>query len=270
MMKHIDYMFPDDQAGRRFLENLALLLGLHLQDGILDLSQKFADIFSPHTRMKLVDGVIRPGVVFSGQQIPHIPVGNLDVVSVESDAMSERESQEVEVTGQTYVCLDMEELKKRLDGRPVVIDHTGINLPVSMIENQMWNQLIKGLSKGAALFEYPGEPWPFIVPATSEELDGQITDINVKRGPKFELVYDAYTTLPVVQISIGTDLTKEEVHQIFPGDYAVTFPNLADLFRSVYICSPWNGIAIRVDVNYVSTSDEDGLLKYLIKEGRRL
>jgi hypothetical protein len=173
----------------------------------------------------------------------------------------------------TIYRLAIEELASRLRGHVVRIDHTGLNLPSALVSTKIWKQFIHDVAKDTNLYKYPtGEDWPFILPATQTEHETEITDFVVGREPKFELVYDAYSSAPTIQIDIETDLTRPQVERLFPDPYGVSFPELADYFRTVYVHHDWRGLDIRFDIRFKNDEPngdwETG--KWLVTEGGRI
>lgn len=168
--------------------------------------------------------------------------------------------------------LAIEELASRLKGHIVRIDHTGLNLPSALVSRKVWEQFVGDVAKQANLYKYPtGEDWPFILPATSAEHEADITKFPIGREPKFELVYDTYSPVPTIQIDIETDLTRPQVEELFPEPYGVSFPELADYFRTVYVHHDWLGLAIRFDIRF-KNEEPDGdweTGKWLVIEGGR-
>nr|WP_145403294.1 hypothetical protein [Paenibacillus xylanexedens] len=141
----------------------------------------------------------------------------------------------------------------QLKGKLVGIDHTGINLPVSKLNKSGWDELIDKISKVCNLYNYPGEDWPFIIPADQSEYLTDITEFIVKRTPKFEFVYDSYTDKPIIQLALETNVSKEEMERAFPDPIGFAIPGLENSFRSIFIQSPWdNEIAFRFDLYYES------------------
>lgn len=180
---------------------------------------------------------------------------------------------ELHITDLTIYRLDINELVARLKGHIVRIDHTGLNLPSALVSRNAWEQFIGRVAKQTNLYKYPtGEDWPFILPATQEEHKADITKFPVGREPKFELVYDTYSPVPTIQIDIETDLTRPQVEALFPEPYGISFPDLADYFRTVYVHHDWLGLAIRFDVRF-KNDEPDGdweTGKWLVTEGGRL
>lgn len=179
---------------------------------------------------------------------------------------------ELHTSSQTMYRLSIDELTKRLNGHVVRIDHTGINIPSTLISKETWEQFIHDLAQQTNLYKYPTtDIWPFILPASQEEHDADIALFPVGREPKFELVYDTYSPVPTIQIDIETDLTRPQVEQLFPAPYGVSFPDLADFFRTVYIHHEWLGLAIRFDIRFKSDQPGDWETgKWLVKDGGRI
>lgn len=174
---------------------------------------------------------------------------------------------------QTADLLTAAELATRLAGHITRIDHTGVNIPVTMLDTAGWQQLLAQLSDISALYNYPtGEAWPFILPTTAEEFETDIHQFVRGREPKFELVYDQWATFPVLQFSLETDFSYDQAAQLFPKPYGEVFPDLGDIFRTVYVTHPWPELIIRFDLNYAG----DGTLsswdsgEWLVTEGGRI
>lgn len=179
---------------------------------------------------------------------------------------------ELQTPTHTIYRLAIEELASRLKGHIVRIDHTGLNLPPALVSRKVWKQFIDDVAMQTNLYKYPtGEDWPFILPATREEYKADITKFPVGREPKFELVYDIYSPVPTIQIDIETDLTRPQVEELFPAPYGISFPELADYFRTVYVHHDWLGLDIRFDIRF--KNDEPGgdweTGKWLVTEGGR-
>lgn len=180
---------------------------------------------------------------------------------------------EVDAGEQTLYRLPIAELYNRLKGHVVRIDHTGINLPSALAAKGEWEQFVHKIASNSNLYRYPtGEDWPFILPATEAEYTNDIDVFPAGREPKFELVYDTYSPVPTIQIDIETDLLRAEIEQLFPEPYGVSFPDLADYFRTVYIDHEWSGLAIRFDLRFKNDNPggnwETG--KWLVKDGGRI
>lgn len=179
---------------------------------------------------------------------------------------------ELHTSSATIYRLPMDELVKRLKGHIVRIDHTGINIPSTLISKDEWRRFTDRVAKQANLYKYPTtDTWPFILPATKEEYETDITQFPSGREPKFEMVYDEYSPVPAIQIDIETDLTRPQVENLFPEPYGVSFPELADFFRTVYVQHELPGLAVRFDIRFKSDKPGDWETgKWLVRDGGRI
>ncbi|WII36981.1 hypothetical protein [Paenibacillus thiaminolyticus] len=162
----------------------------------------------------------------------------------------------------------------QMQGRLTGVDHAGLNIPASALDQSEWDAVMAKIGSVSNLYRYPEEEWPFIIPASDAEFEADITDFTVKRTPKFEFVYDLYTSKPVFQFAMETKLSRQELEEMFPEPAGFAIPGLENIFRSVIIQSPWDSsIGIRFDLYYLSgaagLSDwESG--EWLIRHGGRL
>ncbi|TLS48531.1 hypothetical protein FE782_29915 [Paenibacillus antri] len=174
----------------------------------------------------------------------------------------------------TPAGLPIEALQRLLSGRVVAVDHTGFNVPTSSIAREAWDRLLRTLASAANLYRYPGEDWPFLFPSTSDEFAGEIASFDAYRTAKFELVYDGWTKLPLLQFALSTTLTREEAEAALPGPHGFGIPGLDGIFRSAFVDSPWrDAVAIRFDLYYARsdaalTDWETG--EWLVREGGRI
>ncbi|HEX6608825.1 MAG TPA: hypothetical protein VF276_18135 [Chloroflexia bacterium] len=169
--------------------------------------------------------------------------------------------------------LALTELARRLAGRLVRLDHTGVNIPTTRVDRAGWDALLHRLGGIANVYRYPtGEDWPFILPATDAEFADGITDFAAVREPKFELVYDSYAREPVIQISVETDLLRSDLEALLPAPYGVAFPDLGDIFRTVFVHPPWPGLQIRCDLYSRSAAPVDPWTsgEWLVTQGGRI
>lgn len=290
-MKSITYKFPTkDSSNQAFFEHLKELL-LELPNAqvigksIIITASQPTDAF-PSTSFALAD-VQFPQIYFDTDTALSLSIGNLRVNPVTSDysiegngftqIVSKQDSlgdyYELHTASHTIYRLDIKDLVARLKGHIVRIDHTGINLPSVLVSRTAWDQFIGNVAKQANLYKYPtGEDWPFILPATREENETEISQFSVGREPKFEFVYDTYSPVPTIQIDIETDLTRSQVETLFPEPYGVSFPDLADYFRTVFVHHDWRGLDIRFDVRF-KNDVPDGAWetgKWLVAQGGRI
>ncbi|UKS64440.1 hypothetical protein [Rossellomorea marisflavi] len=167
--------------------------------------------------------------------------------------------------------LTIEEVKDLLGEIVSGIDHIGVNLPVNMLPRRQWEGLKQDLSKGTALYRYPGHEWPFILPTTDVEYQSGQIECHSPRGPKFEWVYDEEAREPVIQLALRTSAERAKVEKLLPGPKAYSIPGLETHFRSVNVRSPWKGIGLRVDVYYADALEADWVTgKWLAEEGGRI
>lgn len=288
MLKTITFSFPTDTGVNDFFKYLTRLLG-ELQNSSTE--QDTIKI----TATKPVQAL--PYTVFEQDDIPfpqlHLDIDNLQL-ELNNFAINPSpdfnvapfkplprtmkrdkhgEYAEVDAGRQTLYRLPIAELYNRLKGHVVRIDHTGINLPSALVVKGEWEQFVHKIASNSNLYRYPtGEDWPFILPATEAEYTNDIEVFPAGREPKFELVYDTYSPVPTIQIDIETDLLRSEVERLFPVPYGISFPDLADHFRTVYIDHEWSGLAIRFDLRFKNDNPggdwETG--KWLVKDSGRI
>ena len=287
MLKAINFSFPKD-TGADFFNYLADLLG-ELPNSLV--TNEAIQITATQPKQAL------PCTIFKQSDIPfprlcfdvdgqQLTLNNFAINPDPAFAVApfrplprtvkhDKHGEYVEVTAgeQTLYRLPIAELYERLRGHLVRIDHTGINLPSALVKREAWEQFINKLASNCNLYRYPtGDDWPFVLPATVEEYAHDIKDFPVGREPKFELVYDTFSPVPTIQIDIETDLLRSEIEQLFPEPYGVSFPDLADYFRTVYIDHEWPGLAIRFDLRFKNAHPggdwETG--KWLVEDGGRV
>lgn len=200
----------------------------------------------PCTRIEQ-DDVPCPQVIFSPALPLERTVGGLSI----GDTRSHPEIMQEEGTP-SPAHLSIQDLAERLSGHVTRLDHSGVNVTPAMIDQQEWDTLMRHCASSAALYRYPGEQWPFILPATEEEMRADIGQFALGREPKFEFVYDTGPDQPIVQFSLDTDLMRAELETLFPDPEGMVIPGLEDIFRSVYIRHPWPGVILRFDLTYHS------------------
>ncbi|WP_309122422.1 hypothetical protein [Paenibacillus sp.] len=170
--------------------------------------------------------------------------------------------------------LPIEALRRLLSGRVVDVDHTGLNVPTFSVARETWNRLVQTLAGAGNVYRYPGEDWPFLFPSTPDEFAGDIASFDAYRTAKFELVYDGWTKLPILQFALSTTLTREEAEAALPGPHGFGIPGLDGIFRSAFVDSPWrDAIAIRFDLYYVRSDaalNEWETGEWLVREGGRI
>ena len=288
MLKTITYSFPQTTDANDFFKELKDLLG-ELPNATVDRKNIVIAATNPERALPLTIFTQRdisfPQIHLDVADL-HLGLGNFSVnpswdfrtsqitplpKATRHDAHGEYIA--VDVGDQVIFRLPITELCNRLQGHVTRIDHTGINLPSALVSREAWEQLIGKLADNCNLYRYPtGEDWPFILPATSEEFTNDIQSFSVGREPKFELVYDAFSPVPTIQIDIETDLLRLEIEQLFPEPYGISFPDLVDYFRTVYIDHEWPGLAICFDLRFKNNDPggdwETG--KWLVKDGGKI
>lgn len=167
--------------------------------------------------------------------------------------------------------LPIDEVKRKLSKHIKRVDHTGINLPTILFSNEEWNDLLIYFSSISNIYNYPtGKPWPFLIPTTEYENQNEITNFQILRDPKFELVYDEYTNIIAIHIDVETDLSKAEIEKLFPKDQGVYFDGCD--YKAIYL-DYREDFDIRLDIrcNYNSTTYgdwENG--EWLVNKGGRI
>jgi hypothetical protein len=162
------------------------------------------------------------------------------------------------------------DLAERLSSHITRIDHTGVNLPQTALTQEYWQKLQHQIAKQSALYAYPEQEWPFIIPSTAAERTDDIRDFVIGREPKFELVYDEWNQTPIIQFALGTDLTQAELRELVPEVWLI--PGLGDIFCSVNVQHPWSQLSIRLDMYYKSPNQANDwdTGQWLITEGGRI
>ncbi|HSX07448.1 MAG TPA: hypothetical protein VLG11_00990 [Candidatus Saccharimonadales bacterium] len=292
MINAITYVFPANDSASEFYTRLRQLLGelpnaVSNSDGSLTLAASVPQNSLPITMFRQEAGLAFPYVQIGESNALGLRSGNLCInpngkesISAPAEPLPKIKKQdalgayyEVRTPSMTLCRLPIEELQKRLAGHVVRIDHTGLNLPSASLSKEDWQAYIHTLARQCNLYRYPsGEDWPFILPATAGEFDADITAFPAGREPKFELVYDTYSTVPTIQIDIETDLLRAEVEQLFPEPYGVSFPDLADYFRTVYVEHDWRGLSIRFDIRFKEDNPNNdwNTGKWLVHDGGRI
>jgi len=273
-LQRIAFLFPNTSAeASAFFEAVALLFaqvpGATAQADQVILTPTNPPMALPVTSLYSVE-VGFPQIVFETEQLIDLHIGPLHLYS--SIVTNQSAVPSSVATLQTNKLLSAGELYYRLHGHITQVDHTGVNIPTTALDRVGWDRLLQQLGAISALYKYPGEDWPFILPTTQEEFQSDIQHFVAGREPKFELVYDVWASQPVLQFSVATDFTRAGVEALFPEPYGVAFPDLGDIFRTVYLAHPWPNLIIRFDLNYRSegvVSDWD-TGEWLITQGGRI
>lgn len=288
MLETITYSLPQTNDAADFFKELTSLLGglpyASVSQSAITLRAEQPKDALPITRFELKN-VPFPQIRFDVNGL-QLKAGNLGInpsqdfainppaplaKTTKQDAQGEYVA--MAAGNQTIFRLPIGELSRRLQGHVTRLDHTGINIPSAFASKEAWKQFISKLASSCNLYRYPtGEDWPFILPVTEQEFTHGIQNFPAGREPKFELVYDTFSPVPTIQIDIETDLPRPEIERLFPEPYGISFPDLADYFRTVYVDHEWPGLAIRFDLRFKNDNPggdwETG--KWLVADGGRI
>ncbi|MBE6504104.1 MAG: hypothetical protein E7Z76_07505 [Methanobrevibacter sp.] len=166
--------------------------------------------------------------------------------------------------------LNIKEVANKLNNKIRRIDHTGINIPTNLYLKEDFNNLVKFLSLKSNLYNYPNvDEWKFLVPATLEEFKTEITDFNIIREPRLELVHDYYNDKITIQIDVESCLSKKEVENLFPGNKGIYFNGLENSFKSIYLDYDEN-IDIRLDIRFETEHDDFETGEWFVNCGKRI
>jgi len=267
MIETITHTFPRSAPGaQEFFQDLTQLLQ--------ELSN--ADLSEEGIRLRPAIGRLATVFMLTDVVSPQLHIGDDSGLRLSVGALSVNGAEGAVPTAEApsaELHLSMGEVHKKLHGHLVRLDHTGVNFPAALVLSQQWETFVQRLAGQTNLYNYPtGDPWLFILPATEAEFGSDITEFPSGREPKFELVHDAYTDTPAIQIDIETDLSREEVERLFPEPYGVSFPSVADYFRTVYVQHPWPGLDIRFDVRFKNEEPGDSWEtgEWLVTAGGRI
>ena len=248
-LSDITYRLPASPAAASFLELLGRLLAdvgyAEAVPGRVVLTPPWPAGARPRTVFAAAD-VPAPEVVFDGGPAIRVPGGTPE---------------------DPATLVAMTELVDRLRGHVRRVDHTGVNLA----DAGRWQELVGALAGRTTMYRYPtGEPWPFVLPSTAAELDGDVRDFRIGREPRFELVRADGLARVEWQFALSTDLTRARLEAMFPA--GSTLPGLADIFRVVRVRHPWAGLGIRMDLGYrVEDGPDDWVTgEWLVTAGGRM
>jgi hypothetical protein len=273
-LSRISFMFPSDPPGAaEFFEHLVAFLGRDahsvVYEDLILLSPADPPEAMPVTSFELAEIAI-PKLVLDTDLALNTRVGNFYIHG--SEEAVETPPIEIEPVSHNLALLPLAALVERFDGA-IRLDHSGFNIPRSLYSEEEWQTLLRNISTVADVYQYPGgEDWYFLLPTTSDEGGGGITQFTTGRAPKFELVYDEHAHVPVLQFQIDTGLTQDEVEERLPEPYGISFPDLGDIFRTVYVEHPWPGLLIRFDFAFDRPGEGDDWAtgEWLVRAGRRL
>lgn len=255
MLEKIEYSFPRNKESEEFFKLLfALFESLENATVFGENEICFSSDLKPKTIFKLEDNITDL----------QLNIGNKKYLD-----WLNRKSQYRKMACEVRK-LAMKDVANKLAGHVVRVDHTGINFPASLYSEEEWQDLLKYFSGMSNVYAYPiGEPWPFLIPATQQENENEITNFEILREPRFELVYDKFTEVVAIQIDIETDLSKSEVEALFPKNEGIYFKDLEDFFKSIYLDYNEN-VDIRLDIRFQTVHDDFESGEWFVKEGKRM
>lgn len=253
MLEKIEYKFPKDAKG-------------------VELFNLFKTLFKNVVYAKITDNQIE---MLSNNNLKPKTIFTLDdkIQKIEFNIGNKKYSNLLdkkpirEDTSNIQILL-MEDVITKLQGHIKRIDHTAVNLPTELYSNEEWNDLLTYLSSVSNIYSYPtGEPWPFLLPSSIEEKNNEITNFNLIREPRFELVYDDYTNVPTIHIDMETDLSKKEIEALFPGNQGIYFKE--NPYKAIYI-NYNKTIDIRLDIRFKRPYSDFESGEWLVTSGKRL
>ncbi len=276
----IAFMFPDDNPeAQAFFQQLEQLLeedpNCTVNEDLILFTPTNPPGALPLLSLELASDLAIPKLVLETDMPFEERVGNFFIHSSEvvADMPFQPRPLPESVEADRHTTLPMLDFVQRFDGHVARVDHLGLNLPAALMDRLHFQQLLHNLSVLATVYQYPSaDPWYFLVPSTAEELEGNITQFVPGRDPLFELVYDEYDDLPVVQIQINTDLSREEVVELLPDPYGISYQGLEGAFRAVYVEHPWKDLLIRFDMGFKENLARPNSWsnEWLVHEGRRV
>jgi hypothetical protein len=255
-LAEIVFRIPDSPSSRQFLDDLAELLA--------DVS--YASNHSPGslTLTPMKPFAARPATAFLVADVPapEIVFGRCGTIGLPGEGLLPHRDR-----------MRLADVTRRVAGSITRVDHTGVNLPSHSMSTAEWTALVRKLAAATTMYRYPtGEQWPFILPSTVEELATDIHDFVVGREPRFELVHDPWCRRTTWQFALWTTLARSELENLFPAPVGIALPGLEEIFRTVYIQSPWPDLEIRLDlcfrVDDGQSAWETG--QWLVTEGGRI
>lgn len=176
---------------------------------------------------------------------------------------------EIYTNSKRQYVLTLGQLFKRLDGRLLELNHSGVNFGPKILSKSDYLEIKNKLAETCNLYRYPtGEEWLFIIPSTKKEFLGDIKNESISRNPKFELVYSRCHPEPLIQFDIETNLAKNQLLRLLPQPYGISFPGLENFFRTVFVFVDWAGVILRFDLRFKSTGKDFGY--WLINQGGRI
>lgn len=256
MLEKIEYVFPKDTKSIELFNLLSTLFRDIEYVTVFKANEIHAisSNLSPKTVFKLDSNISNIQLNIENQKYVNLLNRKLEYNKASSEVIK----------------LPIKDVATKLTGHIRRIDHTGINLPASLYSKEDWKNLLKYFSSISNIYNYPtGEPWTFLIPTTVEENQNEITNFEIIREPRFELVYDDYTNIITIQIDIETNLSKTEVENLFPKNQGIYFKGLEDVYKAIYLDYS-DYIDIRLDIRFKGLHGEFESGEWLVNEGKRI
>ncbi len=276
----IAFMFPDDSLeAQAFFQQLEQLLeedpNCIVNEDLILFTPSNPPGALPVTSLELSSELAIPKLVLETDMPFEVRVGNFFIHSTEvvTDMPYQPRPLPDSIQEPSHTLLPMLDFVQRFDGHVARVDHLGLNIPSALLDVVKWRPLLHNLAVVSTVYQYPtGDPWYFLMPSTAEELQGNIAEFLPGRDPLFELVYDEFDQLPVVQIQIDTDLTQAEVQELLPEPYGISYQGQEEAFRAVYVEHPWKDLLIRFDMGFKKDpADLDAWSnEWIVHEGKRV
>lgn len=256
MLKNIEYIFPRNSENEKLFHLFFNLFG----------NLPYSKILNENS-INIISSNLNPKTVFKlSNDIDNIQI-NIENPKY-LNLFNRYSKYEKKPYGVKRVSLD--ELLSKLSGHVTRVDHTGINLLSSLYTNEEWYDFLNYISSVSNIYSYPtGEPWPFLIPSTFEEQKNEIMDFTILREPRLELVYDNSSPNPTLHIDIETNLSKQEVENLFPGNKGIYFNTLENIFKAIYL--DYNShIDIRFDIRFKCIHNDFESGEWFVNYGKRL
>jgi hypothetical protein len=165
------------------------------------------------------------------------------------------------------IALPVDDVSSRLRGVVRDVDHLGLDLPAERIDRAAWRALLDPLAARALLMPFDAEgEIAFLLPATAEERRAGLAEPAAPRKPKLELVRSPAVELPMIGLSVDTDLALDELVRRFPDPEGCFRPGNEAFFRTVRLEAPWPGWLFSLDLNSRETASIE-IARLLVETG---
>lgn len=252
-MPRIEIQFPKSAAESRIFYNRLVGLLVDVPEGAM-VDDDIA--FASHTMLGALPQITMcessvpfPQIVFPlptplAIALDHFAIRTSELVVKQLAGEQPHAATEIPVTPR----MTLEAFGDKLHIHLVRLDHLGINLPASQVDQASWQQLITMLADVTTLYRVPGamEEY-FILPMTPAEFAGKSPSFTLSREPKFAVGYDTQHQAPTLRIDLATNLTQPELAAILPEPFGFSQEAHGETFRSTLIVSPWPGLQVQFD-----------------------